>query len=763
MSKATKTVAKLMPVPQPDPIRNAFKILGTPARRVDGKLKVTGGAVYTADYPVKNITYAVPVHSTIAKGKITQITTSAAEDIPGVLAVMTYQNAPRMKTPANAGLSSLLEPLAGSATTIPIMQDENIHWNGEIIAVVIATTLEVAKSAAALVQIRYSEETAILSVTANKESAFIPDHIVLQPSELKKGNASKALESAKVILDEIYITPYHHHQAMEPHATIAMWEDENRLTIYDTTQYLAGVRDALSEIFKLKKENVRVISDLIGGGFGGKVCMWSNVPLTAAASRLVGRPVKLVLPRSSVNFAIGGRSMTEQRVAFGATAEGRLISHIHTGYSMCTENVFAEQFSISSRHMYESDTIFTQQHVVRLDRLQNTFMRAPGESPGSFALESAVDELARKLKTDPIELRLLNEPTKDPTESSPFSSRFLRECYALGAEKFDWPKEQGAPGMKKEGDWYVGAGMAAAWYPVSLLPVTVRTKITKDGTVTVYTSSIEMGVGATTIQTQHIADRFGVSMDKAIYIQGDTNLPVARSVGGSAGSFSVGSAIQATARLLKGQLYKLSQKDRESILYGLKQEELELGSGGLYKKDRDDTGESFETILTKNDKDFLECEADSASAIPTQQFSIASYGAHFCEVKVHELTRQVKVTRFVSAVDCGKVLNAATARSQIMGGIIMGIGMALFEESIYDDRTGRLMNPNLGEYHIPVNKDIPEIEIHFIDKPDPVYSMGAKGAGELGITGVAAAIANAIYQATGKRVRSLPITSDKLL
>lgn len=760
---AVAVVAKVLPDPKPDPLLDAQEHIGKPYPRLDGRLKVTGQAHYSAEQTLDGLMYATVVHSTIAKGTIRQIDSQAAQQLPGVLTVMTYQNAPRMKTPSNAYIVNMTDPMVGSSTTLPIMQTNQVAWNGQAVAVVVAETPELAWYAASLVHITYDTEPAALLLTAEKSKAFTPDHVAFHAPEVRVGNAEAALMTAPVRVDQQYETPFQNHNAMEPHATVAHWTSDTQLTLYDSAQYAVGVRDALAEIFALKTKQVRIRTEYVGGSFGGKVSMWQNVPLAAAAAKLTGRPVKLILTREGVNRMVGGRTMTEQRVALGANIDGTLTALIHSGYSMCTSDVYAEQFTLAARQLYATPNLHVSQRVVPLDRIQNTFMRAPGDTPGLFALESAMDELAHALQMDPIELRRRNEPVRSPVEKTPFSSRFLTEAYMLGAEKFGWNASLQQPGSVREGDWLIGRGMANSFYPVYLLSMPVKARITAEGVVTVRTASVEIGVGLATSQTQHIAERFGVPLEQVRFAQGDTDFPPARMAGGSAATASIGGAIRDAADKLTKELLTLANKIAGSPLRGAKSDTVVMRNGGLYLKTQPNAGQTYAEILSANDKLFV--EADGSSPLPTltMKYSMASYGAHFCEVGVHAATRQVRIRRFVSAYDCGRILNHRTAKSQIIGGVIMGIGMALFEESVFDERTGRLMNPTLGEYHVPVQADIPKIEVHFVDKPDPVMPMGVKPVGELGIVGVAAAVANAVFGATGIRVRQLPITVDKLL
>lgn len=760
---ATAVVAKILPGPDSDPLLSAQQHIGKPYPRIDGRLKVTGQATYSAEHALNGMAHASVVHSAIAKGRINQIDSEAALKVAGVLAVMTHQNAPRLKAPGNAFIVNMANPLLGSSTTLPIMQSNEIAWNGQPVAVVVAETPELANYAASLVRVTYETEPAALSLKAEKGKAFVPDHVVFQSPEIKVGDAQAALSVAPVQVDAIYETPVENHNAMEPHASIACWHGDNQLTVYDSTQYAVGVQESLAEIFDLKPAQIRILTDFVGGSFGGKVTMWQHVPLAAAAAKLIGRPVKLVLSREGVNRMVGGRTMTEQRVALGAGTDGKLTALIHTGYTMCTQDVYAEQFSLVARHMYAVPNLHVAQQVVPLDRVQNTFMRGPGETPGMFALESSMDQLAHALQLDPIALRLRNEPGVNPVEKTPFSSRCLKEAYALGSEKFGWKTQPSPPGSVREGDWLIGSGMAASYYPVQQLPMPVKARITVEGVVSVRTASVEIGAGLATVQTQHIAERFGIPYEQVRFAQGDTDLPPARTAGGSAATAAIGGAIRDAADKLTRQLLTLTGQVGTSPLRGASPDEVVMRDGGLFLKAQPDVGLTYGAILVASDQPFIEADGESPAPTLAMKYAMASYGAHFCEVGVHQDTRQVKIRRFLSAYDCGRIMNPKTARSQIVGGIIMGIGMALLEEANVDERTGRLMNPTLGEYHVPVNADIPAIEVYFLDQPDPLMPMGVKPVGEIGIVGAAAAVANAVFQATGIRVRNLPITADKIL
>lgn len=756
LRKVLETVARAVPVPA-DPLRNAHGHIGRAVSRLDGPLKVRGAATFTAEFPMENLAYASLVYSTIARGKIGEIDSAAAEKAPGVIAIMTHHNAPKMKAPPLQNFANAAQGFAGS--DLPVMQNADIHWNGQPVAVVIAATQEQADEAAALIKVEYQEKDAATCFADLESAAVEPKNVLGEEATLEIGDAEKQLTTAAFVVDNAYSTPRNAQNPLEAHATIAHWEDDTHLKMYDSTQFVFGIQDLMVRMFGLKQENVQVIAPFIGGAFGSKAAMWNNTPLCVAAAKLVGRPVKLVLPRKGVYFTVGGRTVSQQRVALGATAEGQLVSLIHTGITATTEhNHYPEQFSLATRHHYESDNFLIGQKVVYMDMVANSWMRAPGESIGMFALESAMDELAHALKIDPIELRRINEPEKDPTKKTEFSSRHLVECFQSGAEKFGW--EQRAPRSQRDGDWLIGQGVASASYPGFRFPATARVKIDASGNIVVQAAANEMGMGTATAQTQHAAERLGVDLDKVTFEYGDSNLPQSPVAGGSSQTVSVGAAVAAAIAVAHGELLKLA--DKNSPLHKLKLEEVEARDGGLWSKADATQGETYAAIVQRSGQDLV-VEASSRLPFEMLKYSIHSYGAHFCEVRVHAETGEIRVSRWLSAFDCGRILNPKTAISQFRGGIIMGIGQALQEETLFDARNGRIANPSLSDYHVPCHLDIPEIEVIYGDMPDDKSPLGARGVGEIGIVGAAAAVANAVFNATGKRVRELPITLDKVM
>jgi xanthine dehydrogenase YagR molybdenum-binding subunit len=731
--------------------------LGRPVSRIDGPLKVQGKARFAAEFPYENIAYAALAFSRIARGRITELDLAAAEAAPGVILLMTYHNAPRMKAPS----LMMSSPTAAGASDLPVMQNDEIHWNGQPIALVLAETQEQADYAASLVKASYVTLPAVTVFEEAKKTPRQLETLLGQPPVLEIGDAETALANAEVKVDLTYRTPRHNHNAIELHAATVAWNGDE-LRVHDASQLLDLTAGQLGDIFGLETGKVRVTSPYVGGGFGGK-CLWDHQILAIAASKLAGRPVRIMLSREGVFRVVGGRTVTEQRVALGARADGTLDALIHTGTAAMTlHNSCPEQFTFPARHLYAAKTLRLAQDVADMDMLANTFMRAPGESVGTFALECALDELAEKLELDPIELRRRIEPEKDPTTGKPFSSRHLMEAYEVGAERFGWQSRSRTPRRKREGEWLIGMGCATATYPYHRFPGgAARIRLTAAGHVTVSTAVHDMGMGTATAQSQHIAARLGLPMENVTFEYGDSSLPRGVIAGGSTQTASIGGAVIAATEVFVEELIKLAGND--SSLAGLALDEVEPRDGGLGHRDDRDRFESYQSILKRAGRDELVAQADAPAPAEMEAFSMHSYGAQFCEVRVSALTGEIRISRFLGSFDAGQILNAKMATSQFKGGIVMGIGLALTEETNFDERTGRIVNASLAEYHVPVQMDVPKIDILYTNKPDPQAPMGARGIGEIGITGVGAAVANAVYNATGIRVRDLPITLDKVL
>jgi xanthine dehydrogenase YagR molybdenum-binding subunit len=746
-----------LPGGTPDSLMYKHGLIGKPVLRIDGRLKVAGKARFAAEVPLEGMEYAALLFSTIARGRIATLDTTKAEASPGVTLVMTHLNAPRLKPPP----MMLSVPKAAGSSDLPVMQDAEIHWNGQPIALVLAKTQEQADHAVALIRVSYDRAPGVTSFDAAKAKARTPGNVLGEPSSIEIGDAEAALKNAAFRVDLTYRTPRYNHNAIEPHAATVAW-DGDKLTVHDASQMVNATAWTLAQVFGVKEEQVRVLSPYVGGGFGGKG-LGDHQILAAAASRLRGRPVRIQLSCEGVNRVVGGRTMTEQRVALGAKPDGTLAALIHTGVAaMTTHNACPEQFTFPARHLYAADTIKVAQQVADMDMLANTFMRAPGESVGTFALECAIDELAESMRIDPIELRRRMEPEKDPTSGIAFSSRNIVEAYRRGAERFGWDQRIATPRSRREGEWLIGMGCATATYPYYRMPGgAARIRLTVDGHALVQMASHEMGMGTATVQAQHAAERLGLGFEDVTFDYGDTSLPSGTLAGGSSQTASIGAAIIAATDALLKELLKLAGND--SPLAGLKREEVEARDGGLSKRDEPDRRESYVSILRRARRDEVVGEADAPMPIEMQKYSMHSYGAQFCEVRVSDVTGETRVSRFLGSFDTGRILNAKLAASQFKGGIIMGLGLALTEETLFDERSGRIMNPSLAEYHVPVHMDVPAIEVIWNDIPDPHCPLGAHGIGEIGITGVGAAVANAVHNATGKRIRELPITLDKLL
>ncbi len=733
--------------------------VGAPINRVDGRLKVTGGAKYAAEFAVPNVAHAVIVTSTIAKGRVQHMDTGAAERAPGVLTVLTPQNAPRLPRQQAA-------PGGGPAMRVPtLLQNDAVHYNGQPIGLVIADTFEHAMAAANLVKVTYAEERPDLDVTtAPLAPAETTRPVGNNRRHSQRGDTAKGLTEAEVKVEHTYTTPFENHNAMEPHNTQAEW-DGDKLTLYDSTQGIFNVRNSVARAFGIPPENVRVVSHFTGGGFGSKGGPWSHVYLAAMAARHVSRPVKLVLTRRQMFGPSGGRAHTSQRVTLGAKRDGTLtvVRHLTTSTTSTLED-FLESSGMATRMLYESPNIETDHELIRLNVGSPTFMRAPGESTGSFALESAMDELADALGMDPIELRLKNYAESDPESGKPWSSKSLRECYRVGAERFGWSKRSPKPRSMTDGRWLIGYGMATATYPARQQAASCLARILPDGRALVRAGSQEIGCGTYTIMAQIAADALGLPVDRVRFELGDTDMPPTPASVGSATASSTGPAVNAAAMAARQKLVQMAMADTRSPLHGAREDDIRTADGRLSLATDPSKNETFEALITRNGGQPVEARVDLKPTPDQQQYSMHSFGAVFAEVRVDRDLGVIRVPRVVAAYGGGKILNVKTATSQMIGGIVWGISQALLEETHIDRRSGRYVNADLAEYHVPVNADIGSIDVTFVREDDAhVNPIGVKGVGEIPIVGVAGAIANAIYHATGKRVRDLPITLDKLL
>jgi len=727
------------------------KSVGQPLDRVEGRAKVTGTARYPSEFPLDNLAHAVVVQSTIANGRIRTIDTSAAEAATGVLAILTYRNAPRLHPADN---------LRGLATPpVPPLQDEHVYYHGQHVALVIAETLEQATFAATLVSIDYEEKEALLSLDDERAQAFgstDPDDV--------RGDPDAALATADVRIDSTYTTPTQHHNPMALFATTANW-DGKELTLYDTTQGVGNVRAAVAGVLGLELSQVRVIAPYIGGAFGSGLRVWPHVVIAAMATQHIGRPVKLVLAREHMYTAIGYRPQTVQRVALGATREGQIVATIHEALepTSMVDN-YQEGPTQATALMYASPNLRLKDQQKRLNVSVPTWMRGPGEAQGLFALEMAMDELAYALKCDPIALRLRNIPQVHPVSGLPWSSHGLRECYERGAEQFGWERRTLEPRSMRDGKYLVGWGVASSYFPYIRLFAQARVRILSDGDAQVKISSTDLGTGTYTIMTQIAADALGLAPERVHCELGDSSLPDSPASGGSALAASVGSAVHAAATKALTQVLALISDDAASPLQGATSNDVIVSDGRIELKHDPAKGETYAAILQRHNMQQIEALGEAASGDEMKQFGTAVFGAKFVEVRIDPDLGSIQIARVLSVVDAGRILNEKTARSQMIGGAVGGIGMALLEETLMETETGRIVNANLADYVVPVHADIPPIDVLFVGEPDTKLNpIGSKGIGEISLIGMAPAIGNAIYHATGRRVRDLPITMDKLL
>ena len=732
--------------------------IGAPLDRVDGPLKVCGQARYTGDLALPRMAHAVLVTSTIASGRVVRIDAAAAERAPGVVAVITHANAMRLPQEGRAAV----QPPTGRV--LALLQDDRVAYQNQPVAVVVAETIEQANGAAALVRVTYGRAPARVDFATERRNEYAPDKVNDSPPDTLRGGVEAGLALAAHRLELAYTTPFQHHNPMEPHATLASWDGE-RLSIEDSTQYVAGVRRTLAKTFGMSPELVHVRSSFVGGAFGGKGSAWSHVVLAAMAARQVGRPVRLVMQRPQLFGPVGGRPRTAQALRLGADADGRLtaLEHRSTSATSVIED-WVETSAVVSRMLYASPAVATSHRLVRLNVGTPTFQRAPGESTGMFALESALDEMAIAAGIDPIEFRLRNDAARDEQKNLPYSSKALSECYRQGAERFGWARRSAVPGALRDGHWLVGLGCASATRPAKRSPCAARVRIGADGRALVSSSTSEIGCGNYTVMAQVAADALGLPVERVRFELGDTSLPEAPISAGSMTMESVGSAVDAACAEARRQLVARAIGDPGSPLHGAAADDVVIEDGWLRARSGAGGRDSVAVLLSRLGGAPLVADGHSQPGAEDKQFSMNSFGAVFAEAHVDRDLGIVRVPRIVGRFGAGRIINAKTAHSQLLGGIVWGLGMALTEESVLDPASARWVNANLAEYHVMVNADIGEIDVGFVDEVDPhVNSLGAKGLGEVAMTGVAGAVANAVYNATGRRIRDLPITLDKLV
>ncbi|HKV33554.1 MAG TPA: xanthine dehydrogenase family protein molybdopterin-binding subunit [Pyrinomonadaceae bacterium] len=746
--------------------------VGKPVSRVDGPLKVTGRARYAAEFKTQNVAHGMLVMSAIASGRIKSIDTKAAERAPGVLGVITHLNAPRLNFPERTvGPNRVVDDEVGPwiGRSLPVLQSDAIYFNGQPIGVVVAETLEQAEYAATLVKVTYEERPHATSLEAEISRAFPPQEGLLKDSpfgrfaDYSRGD-SQALSKADVKIDETYTIPMEHHNPLELLSTIAQWTG-NKLTVHDKTQWVPNTQEHLAMVFNLPVADVHVISPFVGGAFGSALRPWSHPVVAAIAARALRRPVKLVAMRKQMFTSHGHRPYTVQRVALGASKDGKLTAIVHEGYgqtSLYEENT--EALLDATRFLYASPNCITKYRLVRGNIQTPIYMRAPGESSGVFALDSAMDELAYKLKIDPLEFRIRNHSDKDPESGLPWSSKSLLECYRQGAERFGWSRHKMEPRSTRDGRYLVGMGMSSGTYPTLRTPASARARIFKDGTAVVQSSATDIGPGTWTTMKIIGAEALALNLDRVSSELGDSNLPKAGVQGNSMLTASLGSAVLEAGHAARAKVFELARNDARSPLKGATADQVVFADGRISLKNDPSRGETYTDILRRNNQDSVEATVDSSPGDELSKYSMHVFVAQFAEVHIDEELGVWRVPRFVTGCGAGRIINERTATTQLTGAVIGGIGQAFTEETVMDHRMGRIVNANLAEYHVPVNADIQNLEAFFVEEyDDKINPLGAKGIGEIGYVGVSSAIANAVFNATGKRIRKLPITLDKLL
>ncbi|MEP6951294.1 MAG: xanthine dehydrogenase family protein molybdopterin-binding subunit [Ginsengibacter sp.] len=701
------------------------KNTGQAIDRVDGFLKVTGAANYATDYKIKNIAYAVIFKSTIAAGQIVNIDTSGAEKATGVLIVITHKNAPKLNVKGG---------LRGGA----LLQGPEIKFHGQHIGIVVAESFEQARYAALLVKVDYRKEDARTDFEKLAKEAVLPK----DNADMIRGDVEMAFGNSEVTLEAVYETPIEHHHPMEPHATIAVWEGE-RLTLYNGSQIVNGAQHAAAATLNISPENVRVITPFIGGGFGSKGGQWANLVLAAVAAKMANRPVKLALTRHQMFNSVGLRQRNRQKIRLAATKDGKLTALAHETITHCaSDNEFVEPCGDCSKIMYDAPNSLISYRVVHMNIILPTYTRGPGKATGSFAIESAMDELAFKLNMDPIEFRLKNEPAKDPSNGKPWSSRATVQCLQEGARAFGWEKRKMQPGQISEGNYLVGYGVSAGTYPTHQRETSAIVRLTRDARdvkASIELAASDLGTGTHTILAQVASDALGLPIKEIEIKIGDSDLPPAAGSVGSVGAASFANAVNdACIKIIDELIAKSGKKFFTRPTAG-------------------------QMMISENIAAF-ETRVDAKPPVDADNYSSHAFNANFAEVWVNKSTGMARVHRFLAVTGAGKILNPKTARSQIIGGNVWGIGMALTEESIIDPRWGNFITRSFADYHVPSNLDIGTMEAIFINEDDKIPNkLGVKGIGEIAIVGVAAAVANAVFNATGKRVRELPITPDKLI
>ncbi len=746
----------------------SFVEIGRAMPRVDGHAKVTGQATYAAEWRVPGLAHGAVVDSTIARGAIRSIDAAEALAAPGVIALVTHENAPRLGPYPKTGSGFPLTGEGGLGEVRQPLQEATIHYGGQSIAVVVAETSEQARHAATLVKVCYDEEAPELDIDAASNTTKPKEFSGGEP--LQRGGASvrAALDAAPVRLTRDYDSPVQHHNPIEMLASIAIWDEregKEKLTLYDTTRAVDMLRDVFASSFDMPADDIHIVSKFIGGAFGSKAWTYHNPLLVALAAKVAGRPLRVEWRRQQV-FSIGGhRPAMKQRLEIGAGRDGRMTA-LHHGSRTHSSTVsgYTEFGARMTKMMYDVPELGFTNELAHLNLPSPSVMRGPGFLIGGWALETALDELACELAIDPIELRLRNHAEPDPDSGLPFSNKHLRDCYERGEERFGWSARDAEPRTTRIGRDLVGYGMSSCMHPAAQQEAAAEVRIFADGTAVAKSATHELGNGAYTIFRQIAADGLGLLLDRVSFDLGDTRFPAAPPTHGSITTATVGPAVFDAARNAVEALKKLAIKDKASPLHGSADRKINGKDGRLSLADDPAVGEDYATIIRRAGLPFIVGEADVKPGPERMRYAFYSFGAVFAEVRVDEATGVVRVARLCGVYDCGRLINPTTARSQLMGGMLFGLGAALCEETVFDPNTGLPVVRNLADYHVPACADVPQISIEVLNIPDPhAGELGAHGVGEMGTNGVPPAIGNAIYNATGKRLRSLPYTPDKLI
>ena len=736
-------------------------VVGDPMDRVDGRLKVTGAAKYSAEYALPNMAYGVLITSTIAKGRIKSIESKQAERGSGVLAVISHLNSP--KVPGYAQNDHPAQP-ATVGKPLLAFKDDQVYSSGQPIAMVVADSLERAMHAASMVKVQYVTEQHATNFDANREKAFLPTQAKQNPkasvADYDRGTPD-AYKTGAIKLESEYVLPTEFHNPMELQSIIAHWEAENKLTVYDKTQAVKGSQQAFAKEWQIPVENVKIIATFVGGAFGNGLHTWPHETAAIIAAKKVNRPVKLMLTREQMFFMVGYRPHTWQKIGMSASPDGKItaISHEAIGQTSSYEE-FTESVLQQTRMMYTSPNVSTRYRILPLDVSTPIWMRGPGEATGAFALESAMDEMAYQLKIDPLEFRLKNYTDIDPDSNKPWSTKFLKECYTEGARRIGWSKRALEPGTLSQGEWLVGYGMGVGTFGANRRAASASARLLANGTVLIQSATTDIGPGTGTAMVQIASDALGLPASKIKFELGNSTFPNAPSQGGSSTVNSVGAAVQEACVALKQKLQQVAG----GAFTAAKPDDVVINGKEMSLVNNAATKISFSDLIKQNNNQEITVTAEAKPGKEREKYSMYSFSVHFAEVHVHPLTGAVRVKKIVSCADAGTVINTKTAGNQMMGGAVGGIGMALTEAAVMDDRFGRYVTKDLAEYHVPVHADAPPMEVYFVNKPDPyVNQLGTKGIGEIAIIGMAPAIANAVFNATGKRIRTLPITPDKII